>query len=156
MTERAGDPRRETGAASLVVLSVVVLLGFGAANYYRSYRADAESHRSMPFSEYSTANLISLRGAYAEELEDSQKTYARAKSGPAKSPPRDGENHRLADRVARLDRTQAVAHALREALADVGQNEARLREVEAELERRENPLAAVRVHVERLFRTEHP
>jgi hypothetical protein len=41
---------------------------------------------------------------------------------------------------------------MRDAQADFAENEARLREVEAELARRSQPLAGLRVHLERLLR----
>ena len=155
MAESAIRRRRQAGSVRGLVLVLLVLLGTGAWNYHRSYRADLENHRSLPFASYSTPDLVSLQAGYSEELERSQALYARRRAALGERPDAGVHGPGLADRVAALERTQASARGIREARADFAQNEARLREVEAELERRSRPGAELRLHLERLVRRDH-
>ena len=80
MTERALDRRHQDGAIRGTALALLILVGLGGWNYQKSYRADLENHRSLPFANYSTDDLQSLRFAYSEELERSQVIYGQRRS----------------------------------------------------------------------------
>lgn len=147
----AGENRRREGRAQLFLLLVLLAFGAGGWNYYQSYRADLESHRDLPFATYSTPELHLLEEAYAQESERARAVYQERQGLAGQRP--GAANQRLADRVANLERTQAATRKMRDAQADLAENEARLREVEAELARRSQPLAGLRVHLERLLRS---
>lgn len=155
MSERALDRRHQDGAIRGTALALLILVGLGGWNYQKSYRADLENHRSLPFESYSTDDLQSLRFAYSEELERSQVIYGQRRSALGRGGEKSAPSARLADRVAALERSQASAGALREARADLAQHEARLRDVDAELERRRQALPFLRLHLERLLRLDH-
>lgn len=145
-------PRRQAGFGNMAALALIFLFCAGGWNYYRSYRADVENHRSRPFGTFSTPDLISLQSAYGQEVERNRKAFAREQNSHRRQPRENPAPQRLSDRVKTLEKRQAAAAALRNTQADFAQSEARLREVEAELQRRNEPLSPLRVHLERLFR----
>ena len=148
----AQEKRRREGRAQWFVVLVLFAFGAGGWNYYQSYRADLESHRDLPFAIYSTPELRLLEEAYANESARAHALYEK-RQGPARERPGGGaQDQRLTSRVANLERIQAATRKMRDAQADFAENEARLREVEAELARRSQPLAGLRVHLERLLR----
>jgi len=131
---------------------LVLAVGAGGWNYAVSYRADLESPRDLPFAPYSTPELLLLEEAYAAEVTRTRELYEE-RLERAKAPPRgQAQPQPLAGRVARLERAQAAAGKARSAQADFAENEARLAEVQSELDRRSQPLAGLRVHLERLVR----
>ena len=145
-------PRRQAGFSNMAALALIFLLCAGGWNYYRSYRADVENYRSRPFGTFSTPDLISLQSAYGEEVERNRKAYAREQNAHRRQPRENPAPQRLSDRVKTLEKRQAAAGALRDIRADFAQSEARLGEVEAELQRRSEPFSPLRMHLERLFR----
>ena len=144
--------RRQQGRAQFFVLVVLLALGAGGWNYSISYRADLESHRDLPFAPYSTPELRLLEEAYADEAELARTLYEQQRGLAEKSTGSGSQEQRLASRIANLERAQAEARKMRSAQTDFAENEARLGEIRAELERRSRPLARLRVHLERLMR----
>ncbi|HIG01504.1 MAG TPA: hypothetical protein EYQ66_09410 [Myxococcales bacterium] len=144
--------RRQRGQVNWMVFLLIVLFSAGGWNYFRSYQADLKNHRNMPFSSYSTPDLSALQAAYNQALESSRSAYSEKRSAQDRPPRRNSDRSNLADRVRALERSQAKAGGLRSAQADLAQAEARLGEIEAEIERRSEFLAGLRVHFERLFR----
>ena len=155
MAEHVLNRSRQDGAIRGAVLALVVLIGLGGWNYQKSYRADLENPRALPFEGYATDDLRSLRAAYSEELERSQVVYSKRRASLGQTAKKSVSGAKLADRVAALERSQASAGALREARADLAQHEARLRDLDAELERRSQALPLLRLHLERLLRFDH-
>jgi hypothetical protein len=144
--------RRQAGFSNVAALALLVLLGAGVWNYFQSYRDDTENPRSRPFESYSTPDLISLQEAYAGQTERNREAAVREQKTRGKPQRASGSPHRLSDRVKILEEQQAAAGALRNARADFAESEARLGEVEAELQRRSELLSPLRIHMERLFR----
>ncbi len=144
--------RRQAGISNVVVLALIFLLGAGGWNYYRSYRADVGNHRSRPFGTYATPDLIVLQSAYGREVESNRNAFAREQSSQQRQARENPAGHGQSDRVKTLEKRQAAAGALRNARADFAQSEARLRDVEAELQRRTELFSPLRFHLERLFR----
>ena len=155
MSEHALNRGRQDGAIRSTGLALVFLVGLGGWNYQRSYRADLENHRALPFESYATDDLLSLQAGYSAELERSEAIYSQRRAALGQAAKKSVPGARLADRVAALERSQASAGALREARADLAQHEARLRDLDAELERRSQPLPLLRLHLERLLRLDH-
>ncbi len=144
--------RRETGATNLAVLALVCLLGLGGWNYYRNYQADLANPRQLPFAGYSSEDLLALKAAYASESESAGALYAESRARLSAPSARGGAGQGLSERVKALERSQATADSIRRTRTDLAHNQARLEEVDAELERRRKPFAAVWLHLERLFR----
>ena len=144
--------RRQRGQVNWMVFLLIVLLSAGGWNYFRSYQADLKNHRNMPFSSYSTPDLSALQAAYDQARESSRSAFSEKRSAQDRPRRQNSDISNLADRVRALEQSQTKAGGLRSAQADFAQAEARLREIEAEIKRRSQPLAGLRVHIERLFR----
>jgi hypothetical protein len=152
MDRNSKRQRRQRGQVNWMVLLLIVLLSAGGWNYFRSYQADLKNHRNMPFSSYSTSDLSALQAAYQQAWESSRSAYSQKRSARDRPPRQNSDLPNLADRVKALEQSQAKAGGLRSAQADFAQAEARLGEIKAEIERRSEALAGLRVHFERLFR----
>jgi hypothetical protein len=140
--------RRQAGRTLTTVLALLVLLvGGGAWNYHRNLQSEQQDDRPRPFANYETTDLEALRAAYAQEIESSQQRYT---AHSARRQRASGEGL-MDERVREFERIQRTSDRLRELRADVAEQEARLREIDAELARRAGAASGMRLHLERLL-----
>ena len=126
-----------------LLLLVVVAGGF---NYYRNLQLEQQSTRPRPFEAYATADLESLRAAYASEVEQFQARYTAQEARRQRA---SGQGL-MDERVQEFERVQATSDRLRDLRADLAEREARLRELDEELTHRTGQLTGVKLHLQRL------
>ena len=146
-TPRPARARRLAGHAVLQVLLVLVVLAVGGAwNYHRNLQAEQDTGAPRPFDGYATADLESLRAAYAKEAAASQKRYA-AQDARRKRP---SNGDFIDENVREFERVQASSERLRTLQADVAVREARVRELDDELALRRSQASGLALHWKRL------
>lgn len=140
--------RGQAGRTVTTVLALLVLLvGGGAWNYHRNLQAEQRDDRPRPFAKYETTDLEALRAAYAQEAESSRQRYT---AQSARRQRASGEGL-MDERVREFERIQRTSDRLRELRADVAEQEARLREIDAELLRRSGAASGMALHLQRLL-----
>ena len=142
------DSRRTAGGALVPVLFVlVVLLGLGGWNYHRNLQAEARDDRPRPFKGYAEEDLEAMRAAYEHEAAEFQKRYSAQDAKRQRST----GGGLMDENLEAFERAQASSGRLRELRADVADREARLRELEQELNYRSASLSGVKLHLKRLL-----
>lgn len=137
--------RRRAGGSVLLLLTVLLaLLGAGAFNYHRNWKAEREAPR--PYAGYSDADLAALIGAYQEELRTLEGRVP-GSSGSAGA----GGGALLGEQVKAFERARAAGDAQRRALGDVAQREAVLADLRREEALRAELGAGMQAHLRRLL-----
>lgn len=131
----------------MLVGALAVLTGLGAWNYHRNMQAETQESAPRPFQAYQTTDLEALRAAYAQEVETSQRAYEAQSSRRQRAR---GEGL-MDERVREFEKIQRTSDRLRDLRADVAEREARLREIDAELELRAGAQAGLSLHLKRLL-----
>jgi hypothetical protein len=131
----------------LVVVLLLLVAAGGAYNYHRNLLAEQAEQGSRPFKGYADQDLRDLESAYSAQVESRRDSYESLASRRVKT--RKGEQT-LGDHVAHFERIQRVSEQKRDAAGDLAVNQARLREIEAELAYRDYVKGGPMVHIKRL------
>lgn len=124
-----GERKTSMGAAWFVLLALAAVGGW---NYHRNYKAELAERRPEAFSGYSTESLERLRSAYQTEIEGVSVEYQSLKSKRAQVRAVAG----VGDGVKQFEKIQKSANRLREVTAELASNEARIRDINDELQYR--------------------
>jgi len=119
---RGSVGRRELGVIFALLLGLSSVAAF---NYERNLRAEAAQR---PYHVYGDRDLDRLIGAYREEVEHAQAKHRSARAGAA-GPGRGG---RFDERVHDFERAQRAGTRQRDALGELAEREAMLRDLENE------------------------
>jgi hypothetical protein len=135
------------GALVQLLLLLVLLAGAGGYNYYRNMMLEQQDNRPRPFKGYATTDLESLRDAYTGEAARSQKRYDSRDQSRVRA---SGEGL-IDQRLDEFERIQHNSSALREIGGQVAEQEARVREIEEELQYRSSLKSGMDLHLKRLL-----
>lgn len=140
---------REGGASTLAVVSLLLgaLVVAGAWNYHRNFAREQAERAQRPFASYATADLEALAAAYRAEVERLQGRWEAVRGQRTGA----AERGFFGEQIDEYERVRRESAARRAVGADLGETEAALRDVEAELAaRRALAGGAWRVHLRRL------
>ena len=138
------------GKLGLVLLLLLALGAAGSWNYHRNWKAEQQEQGNRPLSGYPTAGLEGLAMGYRAEIEALEQVAASARRQTSEA------QHRtfLSERVQEFERIQRSSARIRDLNGDLRQREARLREVEQELEYRNRVESdGLQLHLSRLIGT---
>ncbi len=139
--------KRRRGAASKIVVVLILIMGIGGFNYYRNFTAERTTQGPRPFEGYSTPDLAKLRDAYAAELAQYERQYASQQRQRRRSRQ---SGATIGEQVDRFERVQETSNRLREINTDLADHQARLRAVEKEIGYRDVLGGGLALHLKRL------
>jgi len=140
--------KRIAGVAIVQLMGLLVLLaGLGGYNYHRNMMLEQQDSRPRPFEGYASADLEALRDAYTGEAARNQKRYDSRDRMRVRA---SGEGL-MDERLDEFERIQRNSSALRAIGGQVAEQEARVREIDAELEVRSSMKSGMELHLERLL-----
>lgn len=129
MTRMRRDGRVSAG---LLLGILLVLAAAGAWNYRRNLAAEQAERAKRPLAGYTTADLEALAGAYRAEVAALSSRYDAARGQRVATE----EQGFFGEQIDEYERVRRRSGQRREAGAELGQGEAALRDVEAELRAR--------------------
>ncbi len=138
---------RRAGGATVPLLFLVLLLGLGAYNYHRNWTAESAAQGPRPFESYATGDLEQLRDAYNSEIVQLERHYSAQERRRVRAR---SEGLMMGERLDEFERVQRTSGKLREIGTEVADRQARLRDVEKELEYRVALKAGLELHLQRL------
>jgi hypothetical protein len=139
--------RRRAGKATGPLLGLVLLIGLGGYNYHRNWQSEQVDQGPRPFETYETADLTALRDAYEVEAAQYEQRYSAQERQRYRSK---GEGL-MGERVEDFERIQRNSGRLRELSADVADRQARMRDIERELDIRLAQANGLALHMKRLI-----
>jgi hypothetical protein len=139
------DKRRQ-GSAMPLLLMLILLIGLGGYNYHRNWKAE-QNTGPRPFETYETEDLSQLRDAYEAEVSQYETRYSAQNQRRVRA---SGDDALMQERVGEFERIQRNTERLRDLGTQVAEREARLREIEKELDYRLALATGFTLHVKRL------
>lgn len=142
--------RRRAGGARVTLLLGVMLVAAaaGAWNYRRNLAAEEAERARRPLSGYSVAELEALAEAYQGEVAQLSRRYDSARGQRVAT----REQGFFGEQIDEYERVRRASGQRREAGAELGETEAALRDVEAELVARgADGGTAWQIHLRRLL-----
>ena len=130
-----------------MLLVLVLLIGVGAYNYHRNLKLEIATEGPRPFKSYQTADLESLKSAYQQELDAYQRQYQKVRNGRTGVEP---SGQLLDEKLANFERARKTGNAMRAATSEVADREARMREINRELNVRASLANGFALHMKRL------
>jgi hypothetical protein len=143
------DRRRAGGARVTLLLGLVlVAAAAGAWNYRRNLAAEEAERARRPLSGYSVPELDALAEAYRSEVAQLSRRYDSARGQRVAT----REQGFFGDQIDEYERVRRASGERREAGAELGETEAALRDVEAELATRGSEGGTTwQIHLRRLL-----
>lgn len=137
---------RRRGSAMPVLLLLVLLIGLGGYNYHRNWKAE-QNTGPRPFQGYEIEDLGQLRDAYDAEVAEYEQHYSAQQQKRYRAK---GSKALMGERVDEFERIQHNSERLRDLGTQVAEREARLREIEKELDYRIALDTGFALHLKRL------
>jgi len=140
--------RKQAGGVLPVVLLVLLVISVvGGWNYYRNYTIEkAEEEGYRPFKSYSDEDLAQLAEAYQTEIEEWMRRYEGAQGRRIEV----RDTGSVGGNVEQYEQARKVGTRLRGLTTEAAQRQSRLKEINAELERRATLASGMEVHIQRL------
>ena len=137
--------KRNHGAGTLPIIALLLLViaVAGGANYYRNWTAEQVDESMRPFSQYSDKDLENLGAAYQAEVDSWAARYDSAKSARRNTQSQGS----MQGNIAQFERVRKASSQLKDLNTEIGQSEARLRDIERERDYRalqQDPSAHIR------------
>ncbi len=139
--------RRREGKAALAMTVLLLLASAGGYNYHRNWTAEQAAQGPRPYKTYSETDLTALRDAYRDEVDEFKRRYSTQQHGRQRA---DGSAAYVGERIAEFERIQRSSSALRATSQEVATREARLAEVQKELDYRAVLAGGLSLHIKRL------
>ena len=136
----------KAGSGAMVGLLLLVLIGLGGWNYHRNYQIEQAERGQSAFSGYDSASLSQLAEAYRAEMEGLDQHYQQLRGARTRIRGTRG----VQEGVREFERVQRATNQLRNATTELASREARIREIDAELARREALGSGLALHFTRL------
>jgi hypothetical protein len=140
--------RKQAGGVLPVVLLILLVVSVvGGWNYYRNYTIEkVEAEAPRPFKSYSDEDLAQLAEAYQAEISEWMRRYEGAQG--RRIDVRDTGS--VGGNVEQYEEARKVGTRLRGLTTEAAQRQSRLKEINAEQERRATLVSGMAVHVQRL------
>lgn len=133
-----------------VLLLLLAVAAAGGFNYHRNWKAEQQEQGNRPLGGYPTAGLESLADGYRAEIA----ALEARKAGASELAHEARDRTFLSERVQEFEKVQRSSARIRDLNGELGQREARLREVEQELEYRNRvESGGLQLHLSRLIGT---
>jgi predicted negative regulator of RcsB-dependent stress response len=136
----------KAGSGGLALILLLVLIGLGGWNYHRNYQLELAERSQETFSGYDTESLEQLAEAYRLEAAALESQYQKLRG--ARSSVR--ETTGVAAGVREFERVQRASSQLRDVTTELATREARAKQIEQELARRESAASGLALHMQRL------
>ena len=128
------------------LLLLVLLIGFGGYNYHRNWQIEQQGESARPFRTYTLDDLTALRDAYEQEAQQYERRYTKKDRQRVRA---SGEGL-MAERVAEFERIKRNSEKLRALGGQVAEHEARLAEIQREIDYRLTLDQGMALHLRRL------
>jgi hypothetical protein len=143
--------RRRQGITTkdLLLVLVLALVAGGGWNYYRNWQNEAVAKDSQPrpFADYAEADLKQLADGYQAEID----AWERRNSAAQRVRVEAQDRGTVEKNIGEFARVREASDRVRDIHTEIGQRQARLREIRAEQRRRSRDVAVgLDLHIKRL------